>query len=588
MPRSLLGLALLCHLLLAGSYALLTPGFEGPDENSHYEYAQHLANAGKLPLARSLANARGLPQSDSAVLAHHPPLYYALLAGVLLATGRDDTVFGPRLNPGFGDPASASRHLRFQHGSGEGEGTLRLLRMVSVLLGAVTIVLVHRLGRVACPARPRVADLAALLVGCLPMWSFLHGVLNSDVLATTLATATSLVLLRLHLAPRVGVRQALGLGTLLGLALLTKLTTLFLVALAAIVLLGRGWRAWRSEASAAGAPGRSSWLFAGVTAGVTAALAGGWFGRNALLYGDPLALSVHDAAFQPIPPELRWHWFFGSDPWPASVPSFLPTVFTSLAGQFGWFSLPPAPAMVWLLVGTAGLGLGGLGWAWLARDRDALPRGMVLLLLAAALVFAGTAHFNWKAPQPQARLLFPAVGPAAVLLAAGLAKLACGLPALRWGAVGLPLCGLVVLLAWFRPAFRPELAPAPAWHRALVGGIAIDPASPTIEWLAPPPATTVTRLDQPPTLRWRDAAAEATTRYTLYVTDPHGRVHLASHEWSHGDVVLQGGEATLPAALWQFVPRGVPLYLQLRVVPASADAPPRAQRCSARLPIQRA
>ncbi|MEO6596755.1 MAG: hypothetical protein ABIP94_18565, partial [Planctomycetota bacterium] len=80
MRSPLLWLALLCHLCLATGYALLTPSFEGPDENSHYEYAWSLANNGHLPLSPGLAMSRELPQTESAALAHHPPLYYALLA----------------------------------------------------------------------------------------------------------------------------------------------------------------------------------------------------------------------------------------------------------------------------------------------------------------------------------------------------------------------------------------------------------------------------------------------------------------------------------------------------------------------------
>ncbi|MFY9344325.1 MAG: glycosyltransferase family 39 protein, partial [Planctomycetota bacterium] len=236
MPRPLLGLALALHVLFAASYAVTTPAFEAPDENCHYEYAWQLGNAGRLPLGAALAATRGLPQTEGAQLGHHPPLYYALLGGLLAATGTDDTVFGPRLNEQFGVPDAAGRHLKFQHGSGQGEVVLLLLRLVSVLLGAITVMLVHRLGTAVCPGTPRVADLAALLVACLPMFSFLHGVLNNDVLATTLATATTLELVRLATAERLARWPAVRLGLLLGLALLTKLTTLFLLPLLAVAL----------------------------------------------------------------------------------------------------------------------------------------------------------------------------------------------------------------------------------------------------------------------------------------------------------------------------------------------------------------
>jgi hypothetical protein len=571
MPRSLLWLALLCHLVLASGYAISTPSFEGPDENSHYEYAQFLAHAGTLPLAPGLATARGLPQTDGAVLAHHPPLYYALLATAMRAAGRADTVFGPLAHPGFGNPASPAPHLHYLHGSGQGEGILVLLRLLSVALGAITIVCVHRLGRRCCPDAPRVADLAALLVACLPMFSFLHGVLNSDVLATTLAAAVLLQLTGALPAERIPMRTAAALGALLGMALLTKLTTLFLLPLTALVF-AVVW--WRRRGQDGGTVLRAALL----TLLVMLAVSGWWFVRNAQLYGDPLALSVHDAAFQPLPPELRWRYLLGTEP-----VAFLPAVFASLLGQFGWFSLPPHPALLWVAAAVTALAAVGLAVAAFARERRHWPAPAWLLGLAALLVFAGTAHFNWKARQPQGRLLFAAVGPAAVLLAAGLVQLSATLRWRRWLLPLLPSVAVIVWAGWFRPAFAPALAPAPAWHRAVVGHIVSPPGTPTIQWAAGLP----TASSAPPTLRWEDPGAAADTRYTLYAFEAGGRVRLASHEWSHGSVVLQGNELTLPEALWTLLPPGVDLRLRLRRIPTTAEQDPAALQCSAPLTFRR-
>ncbi len=559
--RPLLALALVCHVAFATAYAWTTPVFEGPDENSHYEYAQHVANAGKLPLAHKLATARGLPQSEGAVLAHHPPLYYALLASGLVLTGTDDTVFAPMLNEPFGHPASPARHLRFLHGGGE-PGVLGGLRLLSVLLGALSILCVHRLGRACCPQQPRVADLAALLVACLPMWSFLHGVLNSDVLATALSCAVLAALVPAATAERFSPRRGFVLGLLLGLALLAKLTTLFLVPLAAVVLVSA-------------ARHRTNVPAAAVTFGTMLGVAGWWFVRNAVLYGDPLALAVHDAAFQPIPPEFRWPFFRDT---------FLHDVFTSVLGRFGWFSLPPPPALVWIGAGTTVAAIAGLARAQRERDGSHALRPLWLLVLTCALVFAGTAQFNWKAPQPQGRLLFPAIGPAAVLLAAGLVRVSAAWRWRRWLLPLLPATALVVFFAWFRPAFAPELAPAPADHRPLVGAITGEPANAAIAWREPLPHSPA---DAPPALHWSEANAPADARYTLYAYDRGGRVWLATHEWTRGAFVMQGGEAVLLDAGFRLLPRDVDLFLKLRRVPSSHDDEPALLPASAPLPFRR-
>lgn len=551
--RPLLWLAVLCHLLLAGSYACATPCFEGPDENAHYQYAWHLANARELPVTPTVAAAEGRsPLDASVVLAHHPPLYYALLAAVMVARGESDTVGTYAANPAFGQPGAPGRYLNFVHGGDErsprsdGQQLLLALRFVSVLLGLGTLLLTHALGQVTCPDSPLVGDTAALLVACLPMWSFAHGVLNSDALANLLATAVLLLLARTARDAEFGWGAALGTGALLGLALLTKLTTLFLLpltALAVFVAIARspGLRAgiaWRGLA----------------TVGVALAISGWCFVRNAQLYGDPLAMAAHDAAFPPIPPAAVAGWFWHG---------FLPQVFTSLLGTFGWFALPPHPVLVWAGTALTALALLGL----VLPNAHGRPRPLWLLVLACALVFAATAHFNLKAPQPQGRLLFPAVGPAAVLVAAGLLRAGTTLriPRLRGAWLALPpLTAATVFLAWFRPAFRIDLAPAQPHFASLVGDIAKDPGigPQPIRWRTPLPEGP--RADSPKLSFSPPADAPPDAVYSLYAYDATGRIWLASHEWG---VSVTGDSVQLPDGAWQFLPKDRDVSVVLRQVP---------------------
>lgn len=550
--RPLLWLALLCHLLFAGGYAFATPAFEGPDENAHFQYAWHLANGGGLPVTPQLAATQGRgPLDQTVVLAHHPPLYYALLAAVLVARGEADTVEAFRTNPTFGQPGQPGRYLRFQHGDderaplGAGMRLLIALRLVGVGLGLLTLLCVHALGRVACPDQPRVADVATLLAACLPMWSFASGVLNSDALANLLAAAT---LLRLACCARergFGWGAAAQLGLLLGLALLTKVTTLFLVPVAAVTVMFAAPRGERLAALGRG-------LFATALA---LAVAGWWLVRNLQLYGDPLALAAHDAAFPPIPAEAVSGWFWGG---------FLPQIATSLLGTFGWFALPPHPVLVW--IGGAAALAALLGLALPAATPR--PRPLWLLLLACGLVFAATAHFNLKAPQPQGRLLFPALAPGAVLAAAGLLRAGAvlRLPPLRlaWLAVP-PLAATLVAWLWFAPAFRAGLAPADAHFASLTGGIVADPDDHTprpVVWRTPLPEGPCSEPPRLPFAPPRDTPPDAV--WSLYAYDADGRIWLASHEWGAS---VTGSEALLPAAAWQFLPTDRDVFVVLRRVP---------------------
>lgn len=545
MPRHpLLWLALVCHLFLATSYLQRTPSFEGPDENAHYQYAWHLANSRHLPIAPGYAEAHNRVALDQVVLAHHPPLYYALLAVGIEAMGATDTVFSTVPNPQFG----LTSHLAWLHGGDEvppravDENVLWTLRGFSVLLGLLSLVAIYRLGLVCCPDRPAVAGVATLLVACLPMWSFLHAVLNNDNLATLLCTATLVVLVRVAKSRDLLLTQAVLLGALLGLAMLTKVTTWFLWPLALVVVV----RAVREQREAL-APAIVALL-------VALLICDPILLRNWSLYGDPLALRAHDAAFANIPPDLRWPWLWGG---------FLPQVFSSLMGRFGWFSLqPPTP----LVIGGAtvtGLGIAGLIAHRVGKQRAPLPQPFALLFAACALVFVATAWFNWASPQPQGRLLFPAIGPAAVLLAAGLVHLGSLLrlpAAVNWLCLAPPAVAIWVLFGWFAPEFTLAGATSPPHHAALVGGILEKVEQPGIEWLSPADVQTVA----PPTLRWRDPTASPHEIYSLYAYDDHGRVWLASYEW-HFE--LTGDSATIPADAWAFLPTDRDVYLKLRCVP---------------------
>lgn len=568
MRSPLLWLALALHVALASAYAWRTPHFEGPDENSHYEYAWYLASARKLPLTASVQTRRGLPQTEAAVLAHHPPLYYGLVGAALTAAGERDAVFAPRQNPAFGVPGQPGAALHFLHESSPSR-LLNALRMISVLLGAVTVVCVHRLGRACCPRAPRVGDLAALLVACLPMWSAVHGVLNNDVLAATLAALTTLALVRALQRERVSARDAAVIGLLLGLAWLTKLTTLFLGGLAAAAAAVLWWR------------GRARLPVLLVGAAAAAAVSGWWFWRNLELHGDALGMSAHDASFQPLPAELRWPYLLGLD---AAAPAFLPELFGSLFGRFGWFSVPPHPALPWC--GAAIFVVGGVGLLQAAfdRDRPLLPRAAWLLVAACAAVFAGTAYFNYTSYQPQARLLFPAVAPGAVLLAAGLVRFSAGAVFRRAAIALLPLVAVAVFFGTFARPLAPELAPGPVDHRTLVGGIVAPAVAPSIRWTR---AVDAAPQVAAPTLAWQDAGALPGTRYTLYAYDEDGRVWLATHEWTAGNLSIEGDTFALPEVVWGFLPVDVPLSLRLRRVPRDAATRPRDLPCSPPLSVTR-
>ncbi len=561
-----LWLALSCHLLLAVGYLWRTPAFEAPDENDHYVYAFNLAQTGALPIARGTAKKFNRHPLDQAGLAHHPPLYYGLLATHMWVTGQADTLFSFPVNPGFQQGGEGS-NLRYLHGydevlaSSPGLRLLWSLRLWSVVFGLLTILLTHRMARVLCPARIEVADLAAMLVACLPMFSFLHGVLNNDNLATLWSHGTLLLLVTALLQGRIGSGRAVVLGIVMGLSLLTKITTLYLVLLWGLVVV---WGLWRWQGK------RQALLSAAITLGLLVLMTGWVYWRNWDMYGDPLAMSVHDAVFAQARVQEgkvgEWLW-----------EGFLPNIFSSLLGYFGYWAVPPA---TWMKVmGWAMLLLVGIGWlrhwragnwragSWRAGSSASARQSSIalcFLLLAVALVFLLTLRFNLHFRQPQGRLLFPVLGPMAILYSLGLLA---AWPQ-RWRALLLALLPATALTV-FCLQFWPALDPAQAlgitkYHARLVEDGATPPAQASMQLLAP---TDGAELVQPPLLRWSGAAPEAL--HTIHFYTATGRLLLASHEWAPY-LGVPGTEFQLPDSAWLLLPLGEDVYWKVRQLPDRA------------------
>jgi 4-amino-4-deoxy-L-arabinose transferase-like glycosyltransferase len=569
-PRSRwwLFLALLAHGALAGGYAVRTPAWEGPDESDHAYYATFLAATGRQPIILGSAEQTGRPTHEEASLGHHPPLYYWLLGQVAAFCGHADVTpyWSPSPEWATTRPTAA---LKWQHGHDETTHAsaelwvLRAQRAVSVLLGAVTITLAYALARALAPARPQVAAWAALVLAAWPQWSFMHGVLDNGNLATTLATATTLLLVRAVQRSAFAPRGALALGLLLGTALVTKLTALFLLPLVAGTL-ALAW--WTSRA-----PLARLLAFGALAATVALAISGAWFWRNYDLYGDPLALAPHAVAYATnrVPEGLRWSYLTGD---------FVPRSLHSLFAAVGWASRGAPPAVE--LGALAFVLLGAFGCAWRLRSLGR-EHGLALLVLVGsiALTAAGLVQFNLTFVQPQGRYLFPALAALAVLLAIGLD--AARLPV--WLAVGCIAGALALQHAWFLPQLQPGVPPSPH-YASYVSGLraAPDTAVPALEALAPPHDHAAT---EPPQFAWRDAAAPANVVYTVQLAIADGPTFGTFETMG---LAIPATTWAMPAAMWATMPRDRLLRWRVRRVADRARGEGAlAQPCSPWLTLHR-
>jgi 4-amino-4-deoxy-L-arabinose transferase-like glycosyltransferase len=400
-------LVLLAYLILAVAYAVNSPIYEPTDELRHVRYVRHLADYRELPVQ----TADG-PRAQS----HHPPLYYALSA---LASGWASVGEGVYYNP----PANRYWGYRYwtvsddnknQYLHGEDERfpfrgvalAVYLMRGLNVLIGAGVVWLTHRAGRAAFPKRAGVAIAGAAIVAFNPQFIYLSAAVNNDVMAAFFGTATLWACIRL-IRRGPSFRLDVALGVLYGLALLTKFHLLALLAPIGLSYLIAVWPTSPHTDSLnrrAFIKRVASGLL--VVLGLAVLIAGWWFRRNYILYGDLTGMSKVNELWAGRPAAAHL-W---------TLPQSLPYLWSSLWGRFGYGQIP-MPQVVYdglLVFCTISL----LGYAGKAERRRPDVR---LLLAIFPLTFAAVVSY-YILIQPagaMGRFLFPALPAFALLITRG-------------------------------------------------------------------------------------------------------------------------------------------------------------------------
>ncbi|HHW86764.1 MAG TPA: phospholipid carrier-dependent glycosyltransferase [Chloroflexi bacterium] len=553
------------YLMLAVMYSAVTPLFESPDEVWHYEYIRWLA-AGK-----GLAAPEDVGVAPWAQEGSQPPLYYLLGAAItaFIPAENADAVLRYNVHTAVGNADAFGNKNFMLHGEADAwpwRGVVlaaHITRLLSVTLGGVTVALTFLLAQLALPGWPAMAVLATALVAFSPQFLFISASTNNDNLVTALATVTLYLCARLLSVSTRPVWWAwVVLGVVMGLAALAKLSGLLLVAPVAFTLAVAAWRArsWRNF-----------WQAAWLIGGVVLLVAGWWYLRNWLLFGDALLLNV---MFAGVPPQAT----------PATLAELLalaPGVWRSMWAVFGWFNVLASPWLYHFYTALSVLAVVGWGVGWMGRRR-ALRTGVrpaVLTLLILWLGVMTAAVVRWaQISYAQGRLLFPALAALATLLAGGLMLLA----PLRWQRVSawaltVALAGIAAVapFLWILPAYPPP---------PLVADASALPAAPTAHFDAGPVllGATLSRREARAgdaidvTLYWRtERMLSADYSVFVHAVDRDGIVQ-AQHD-SHP------GLGAYPTRVWRVdeiiadthrltVPAGAPAPSALRIVAGLYDA----------------
>jgi 4-amino-4-deoxy-L-arabinose transferase-like glycosyltransferase len=393
------------HAILAIAYAVQTPYRTGgvvngayakdigaPDERQHANYIDRLLHGKGLPVF----NPKDQDLYES-YQSHQPPAYYALAA----LWSKVVEVPGVQVRR---------------------DGLM--LRSINALIGAATIAGVFFLALWGYH-RESVALTAAAIAALLPMHAALSGAISNDPLLICLCTWTLAVT---ALATRTGwtTKRAVAVGLLAGFALLTKTTA---VALLPALLL-----------AAFIAKPKAKYVL--TTLGLVLLLAGPWWVRNQMLYGDPLAIGAFNEAFVGSPTRA----FFIEQVIPQVSPDKSPALSywtdwvgfwtaRSFLGVFGYMDIWLTQSggasgkldenrLYWVAIAVFLVGFVGWVVSWRDSHLERARKVRFVNLLFFVLVVAFFLRFNVQYFQAQARYIFPAIGPIACGLAIGYHELA--------------------------------------------------------------------------------------------------------------------------------------------------------------------
>ena len=195
-PIAVLALIILAWVVLFANNLPQLSGLFGFDRDGHQQYIDYILQKKALPLA------------DEGWQMYQPPLFYVLSA----------LIIGP-----FGWSASA-------------DSAMLALRCFSVVVGIAHLVLIFFCLRLLFPNQPSRQVAGLLFAGLLPANLCLSHHLTNENLAAAFVTAALYFCLRLRRTQAAPARLAIGAGTCLGLALLTKFSAVLAVPFVLVAL----------------------------------------------------------------------------------------------------------------------------------------------------------------------------------------------------------------------------------------------------------------------------------------------------------------------------------------------------------------
>lgn len=411
-------------VLVAGMYSIFMPLDETPDEASHFKLVRFIAEHQRFPTSNDERIALG-DKGDAS------PLYHGLVA--LLSQHGDVSMLPVRDHLDASkifipyDTIPITHKIHTDDETFPFQGIIlawHLARLVSVLLGTLTLIGIYLTTRTLLPAHPYLALTTVGFVGFIPAYLLNSSAVNDDNLVIPLLTFGVYFLARIVMGDN-RVRTLILLGGTVGLASITKYHALVLAIEFSLVFAALAWREksqWRVYFR--------QWILA---FGTFALILCGWFFAYLIRF-----VQVSESGL------IKGVLLSLGDPTTADVSSF--TFFSGIK-SLGW--IVPLFQSFWLVTGALLVALPDyiyfillgfillavVGWLLPAKKTAIITKNhpaqivMMLLLALHLLIYIGIVYGRYQifladhniAPiySAQGRHIFPAIISIAILAVLG-------------------------------------------------------------------------------------------------------------------------------------------------------------------------
>ena len=451
---------LVLFIWLGVIYSLITPPFESPDEAYHYPVIQYIAKHGQLPRMDPASPGPWRQEAGQA------PLYYLLNAALTFWIDASDMGQVRYLNPhvDLGVPKPDGNINMVVHNPAierfPWHGTvlaIHLIRLISVMMGAISVYLTFRIARMILADNVCLPIIVAAVHAFTPMFIFISASVNNDNLVVMLSNLVLFLLLRINgslYTWKQNWLQYISVGSVLGLAALSKTSALGLTLVTALVIIMRSIRL-------------RSWgelIFGGIgTLFPFLSISGWWYYRNIRLYGSPTGINVfiqivgkrNDYA------DLAQLW--------SERHGFL----ASYWGNFGWMNVL-LPSFVYRFFGIlliiAFLGILVRIFRIVEPPKFTATSQLVVVLSWGFILMTTWLWWTHVTPATQGRLIFPAISVWSLLFVAGLYAFSQAMTR-TFSFVSQPIKHFYLILptslfavallapfVWIRPAYQPPKA----------------------------------------------------------------------------------------------------------------------------------